>query len=555
MGLRTLLICRKEMSESAYKRWQRTYETATAAIKDRDARVEAAVAEMERDLELLGATAIEDRLQESVGETIRAVKEAGIGFWMLTGDKIETAVNVGFSCELLGRGTKILRLEAKSKTELMAEIQEALEFLANNEDVELATVLEGEAFFKVQQSTRLTAAFMDLAIQSKAVIGCRLSPKQKSELIRLMKLKCPDETTLAIGDGANDVSMITEASIGIGLVGKEGNQAVSSSDYALSQFSHLKPLLLYHGREAYRRNAYVICYMYYKNLLLNMPIMLYSLVSAFSGQIMYERVLTQTFNVIFTSWPIIFFATWDSEFPRRTLLAHPSLYKDGIAGKHFNAGIFLSWLLYTLAEASWMMVLLYGSVYSAVAVLGDEGQKADIWMEGWLVYVCTVLTVSMRLLMDSHVVNWLIVVFMLFCVGCLVPMTLLASQYQWDELYAGFFGLFSIPTFLFVVCFQLLFPIPLVSLLGWWQRGDQLHQKIEELKAKERRLDRSSGEDDEQPLLDEDRGLQEESMDVGSDTMHQQQPNLQPGKDHTGFAFSGEEGHVPQITGQVQMLQ
>lgn len=304
-----------------------------------------------------------------------------------------------------------------------------MDFLANNEDVELATIVEGGSFYKVQQSTRLTEAFMDLAVKSKAVIGCRLSPKQKSEVIRLMKLKCPDETTLAIGDGANDVSMITEASIGIGLVGKEGNQAVSSSDYALSQFSHLKPLLMYHGREAYRRNAYVICYMYYKNLLLNMPIMIYALVSAFSGQIMYERVLTQVFNVIFTSWPIIFFATWDTEFKRETLLGHPSLYKDGIAGKYFNNGIFLSWLLYTLAESIFMMIIIFGALWTSVATFGNMGQRADIWMEGWLVYVCTVLIVSMRLLMDSHVINWLILFFMVGCVGCLVPMTLLVSQY------------------------------------------------------------------------------------------------------------------------------
>lgn len=115
------------------------------------------------------------------------------------------------------------------------------------------------------------------------VIACRLSPKQKSEVIQLIKINRPDKITLAIGDGANDVSMITEANIGIGLSGNEGNQAVSSSDYALSQFKDLQVLLFFHGREAYRRNAYVICYIFYKNLLINVPIALYGIVSAFSG--------------------------------------------------------------------------------------------------------------------------------------------------------------------------------------------------------------------------------------------------------------------------------
>lgn len=89
--------------------------------------------------------------------------------------------------------------------------------------------------------------------------------------------------TLAIGDGANDVSMITEANIGVGISGNEGNQAVSSCDYALSQFKDLKNLILYHGREAYRRNAYTIYYMFYKNLLLNTPTVLFGIFSGFSG--------------------------------------------------------------------------------------------------------------------------------------------------------------------------------------------------------------------------------------------------------------------------------
>ena len=505
------------------------------------------MAGLERDLELLGATAIEDRLQENVGETIRAVKEAGISFWMLTGDKIETAVNIGFSCKLLTRETKILRLEAKSKMELMGEVQEALEFVRANQDAEMATVIEGEAFFKVQQSTRLTEAFMSLAVQSKAVIGCRLSPKQKSEVIRLVKLRCPDETTLAIGDGANDVSMITEASIGIGLVGKEGNQAVSSSDYALTQFSHLKTLVLYHGREAYRRNAYVICYMYYKNLLLNMPIMLYSLGSAFSGQIVYERVLIQVFNVIFTSWPILLYATMDTEFTRETLLANPSLYADGIAGKHFNNGIFLSWLFYSMAESTLMITVIFGATFCSLATFGDAGSTPGLWMDGWLIYACTVAVVSMRLLMDSHVINWLIIVFMLLCASCLVPMTLLVSQYAWDELYGGFAELFSIPAYLFIIVFWVLFTVVQTTYFSWMSKGDDLHQMIELLKSKSERT--VSDEDDEQPLLAEDSPYDPRlSMDVGSESQQLEHPNLQRAKDHTGFAFSGEEGHVPQIT-------
>ena len=108
---------------------------------------------------------------------------------------------------------------------------------------------------------------MQLCLTSKVVIACRLSPKQKAEVIKLIKEYAPGQVTLAIGDGANDVSMITEANIGIGLSGNEGNQAISSSDYAVGRFRDLQTLLMYHGRESYRRNAYLICYIFYKNLL------------------------------------------------------------------------------------------------------------------------------------------------------------------------------------------------------------------------------------------------------------------------------------------------
>ena len=124
---------------------------------------------------------------------------------------------------------------------------------------------------------------MQLALTSKVVIACRLSPKQKAEVVRMIREHHPTKATLAIGDGANDVSMITEANIGVGIQGNEGNQAVSSSDYALSRFKDLKPLLLYHGREAYRRNSYLIYYMFYKNLLLNAPIIYFGFWSGFSG--------------------------------------------------------------------------------------------------------------------------------------------------------------------------------------------------------------------------------------------------------------------------------
>jgi phospholipid-transporting ATPase len=98
-------------------------------------------------------------------------------------------------------------------------------------------------------------------------------------------------TTLAIGDGANDVNMINAASIGIGISGLEGQQAARASDYSIGQFKHLKNLLFVHGREAYRRNSYLIGYMFYKNVIFVFPIFWYGFFSAFSGTAIYDNIL------------------------------------------------------------------------------------------------------------------------------------------------------------------------------------------------------------------------------------------------------------------------
>lgn len=150
------------------------------------------------------------------------------------------------------------------------------------------------------------------APKSSLLADCR--QKNKAEIIRLIRSREQDKITLAIGDGANDVSMIREANIGIGISGNEGNQAVSSSDYALTQFKDLKPLLFFHGREAYRRNAFTICFIFYKNIINNSTVVFYGFMSGFSGQMFYESFLLQTYNLIYTSWPIIVYATFDQAF-------------------------------------------------------------------------------------------------------------------------------------------------------------------------------------------------------------------------------------------------
>lgn len=234
------------------------------------------------------------------------IKDAGIKFWMLTGDKLETAVNVGFSCNILDQGTQIFRIEQQSKQDIMNYLtmvlkniqrQEKKRMKAMKENMpypEYATILSGESFFKITQSARLTDCFMELALTSKVLVGCRMSPSQKADIIKLIQEYQPKKITLAIGDGINDVAMMNQANISICIKNNleqtniEGrNHLLSSCDYGIGQFKHLKSLLLFHGRESYRKNAYATYFIIYKNFLFLVPTVIFAIYSGFQGLNMY----------------------------------------------------------------------------------------------------------------------------------------------------------------------------------------------------------------------------------------------------------------------------
>ena len=176
--------------------------------------------------------------------------------------------------------------------------------------------MAGDTLTVIQQEESLTKEFIELCSSANVVLACRVSPKQKAEVVRMMRAKDPTKSTLAIGDGANDVNMITAAHIGVGIAGLEGTQAARASDYSIGQFRFLRTLLFCHGRECYRRNTYLVSYMFYKNVLYVMPIFMYGFLSRFSGTVIYDVYMYQLYNVIFPGLPIIWFAVFDWEFDK-----------------------------------------------------------------------------------------------------------------------------------------------------------------------------------------------------------------------------------------------
>ena len=304
--------------------------------------------EIELDMELLGATAIEDKLQRGVPDTIARLARAGVSIWVLTGDKEETAVNIGFACQLLNRSMRRMHFNGKyvggpdkgklkTGAVLKAEIMKAYRGIQSIPEAQRniqSLVIDGAALELVfpnsnnitpearcddallEQNGSLRNCVLALANLCKAVVACRVSPKQKSLMVNLIKINTKGIKTLAIGDGANDVPMIQAAHVGVGISGQEGMQAVNASDFAIGQFAFLGRLLLVHGRWNYRRMSKLVGYMFYKNIVLCIVPFLYTFLGGYSGQqFMPELSGVQIFNIIYTGMPVTILAILDQDVP------------------------------------------------------------------------------------------------------------------------------------------------------------------------------------------------------------------------------------------------
>lgn len=202
-------------------------------------------------------------------------------------------------------------------------------------------MVEASALGLVLENPVFKNFFIRIAKTCEAVICCRVSPGQKADVVRLIKQDDCEIITLAIGDGANDVSMIREAHIGIGLYGNEGMRAVQSSDFALGEFKFLWRLLMHHGRLCYLRNAELILYFFYKNLVLTMPHVFFAFENGFTGQTIYDDFFISFYNLFFTSWPLVIKATFEQDVNyqlegMQVRKLYPKLYYIGAKNVLYN---------------------------------------------------------------------------------------------------------------------------------------------------------------------------------------------------------------------------
>ncbi|XP_036914129.1 phospholipid-transporting ATPase IK-like [Sturnira hondurensis] len=351
--LRTLCLAYKKVDENIYEEWRHRHEEASILLQNRAQALHQVYEEMEQNLQLLGVTAIEDKLQNGVLETIQCFKQGNIKVWVLTGDKQETAVNIGFACQLLSEDMRIL--DEEDIPQLMEAYRENC---SNLPHVKMsAMVVTGEFLDQLMKSaTRMVLkseksislrgpevwrerAFVELASRCQAVICCRVTPKQKALIVRLVK-KYYNVVTLAIGDGANDVNMIKTADIGVGLAGQEGMQAVQNSDYMLAQFCFLKRLLFVHGRWSYMRVCKFLRYFIYKTLAIMMVQIWFAFYSSFTAQPLYEGWFLALFNLLYTTLPVLYIGLFEQDVSDEQSLELPQLYIAGQKDELFNYWVF-----------------------------------------------------------------------------------------------------------------------------------------------------------------------------------------------------------------------
>lgn len=426
-GLRTLCIAKKVMSDPEYAEWLRDHFLAETSIDNREELLVESAMRLETKLTLLGATGIEDRLQEGVPETIEALHKAGIKIWMLTGDKQETAVNIAYACKLLEPDDKLFILNTQSKgacemlmNAILKELQKRTQ--ASPEPASLGKdfgrppdpkcsgraglVITGKTLeFALQESAQ--RQFLELTSWCQAVVCCRATPLQKSEVVKLVRNHL-HVMTLAIGDGANDVSMIQVADIGIGVSGQEGMQAVMASDFAISQFRHLSKLLLVHGHWCYTRLSNMILYFFYKNVAYVNLLFWYQFFCGFSGTSMTDYWVLIFFNLLFTSVPPIIYGVLEKDVSAETLLQLPELYQSSQRSEAYIPLTF--WI--TLLDAFYQSLVCFFVPYFTY-----QGSDIDIFTFGNPLNTSALFIILLHLVIESKSLTW---IHMLVMVGSIL---------------------------------------------------------------------------------------------------------------------------------------
>lgn len=483
-GLRTLCLAYRDLSPTMYENWNEKFIQAKSSLRDREKKLDEVGELIEKDLTLIGCTAIEDKLQEGVPASIEILSRAGIKIWMLTGDKMETAINIAYACNLINNDMKQFIINSETdeirevenrgdqveiarfikeavKKDLKKCLDEAQHSFHTVSGQKSALVIDGKCLMYALDPT-LRGMLLNLSLNCNSVVCCRVSPLQKAQVTSLVR-KGARKITLSIGDGANDVSMIQAAHVGVGISGLEGMQAVMASDFAIAQFRFLTDLLLVHGRWSYVRICKVVTYFFYKNLTFTLTQFWFTFQTGFSGQRFYDDWFQSLYNVIFTALPVIIVGLFDKDVGASLSKKYPELYKEGINNSFFKWRLVAIWALFSFYQS----LVFYHFVTSAsIKGQNSSGLIFGLWDVSTMAFTCVVITVNLRLLMlCNSITRWhYISVFGSILAWFIFIFVYSSFMTRWDRQENVFHVMYVLmSTFYFYLTLLL---VPVVALLG-----------------------------------------------------------------------------------------
>ncbi len=388
-GLRTLVIGRKKLSTHQYRDFSNQYKEASMSLQRRDSSMARVVKDhLERNLELLGVTGVEDKLQKDVKPSLELLRNAGIKIWMLTGDKVETAQCVAVSAKLVSRTQYIHTITKLPSAPSASSALDALSLLGSKSD-STALLIDGESLSYFLTHHR--QEFISLAVLLPAVIACRCSPTQKADVASLIRHHTRKRVA-CIGDGGNDVSMIQAADVGIGIVGKEGRQASLAADFSITQFHHLTKLLVWHGRNSYKRSAKLAQFVIHRGLIISVCQTVYSIATKFEPHALYRDWLLVGYATVYTMAPV-FSLVLETDVDEGLANLYPELYKELTTGASLSYRTFFIWVLVSIYQGGIIQGLsqiLVGSV--------DSDRMVSVSF--------TVLVINELIMVAFEVVTW-----------------------------------------------------------------------------------------------------------------------------------------------------
>ncbi|THZ67152.1 phospholipid-translocating P-type ATPase-like protein [Aureobasidium pullulans] len=396
-GLRTLVIGRKALSLQQYAAFSSAHAEASLSLHDRDNSMAKVVKHhLENNLELLGVTGVEDKLQAHIKPSLELLRNAGIKIWMLTGDKVETARCVAVSSKLVSRGQYIHTIAGLKRKDLALD---ALSLLHSRPNA--ALLIDGESLSLYLNHHR--EAFITLAVRLPAVIACRCSPTQKADVAKLIRSHTRKRIA-CIGDGGNDVSMIQAADVGVGIVGKEGRQASLAADFSITQFSHLTKLLVWHGRNSYKRSAKLAQFVIHRGLIISVCQTVFSVASAYQPIALYRDWLLVGYATLYTMAPV-FSLTLDRDVDENLANLYPELYKELTLGKSLSYRTFFIWVAISVYQG----IVIQGGSQLLVPKFADHstGNADTAAAFARMVSVSfTVLVINELIMVAAEITTW-----------------------------------------------------------------------------------------------------------------------------------------------------